>query len=440
MYDIIYIGGGLNYAGAIVAAKNGKKVALIEKDMSQLGGVCLHKGCIPSKMFLHYSNIIYESKNDILNGELRLDMKTLFEKKDALLQSVTKVVVKQCSNITLIEGNAKIIAPHKVEVNGEVIESEYIVIGTGSHSFVPEGIEYNKKDIVMSDEILMLEELPAKIAIYGTGAIGLEMASFFATAGVEVTLLAHSNTILKHAHPRIQTATKEQLEKVGVKLLLNHPIKSAKSTKKGVHITFEDKSSIYSPMLLVAAGRKPNSDVVAFEDIEVAHGIKTDAFFETTLEKHYAIGDCNGKLQLAHAARAEVLNVTQQILGNKPRALNLEHVVKFIHTLPMSYAVVGKTQDDLEKNNMAYKESVVTLNQFTYSVYNHASKGVMISYVDNEGFILGAEILAPNAEELIATVAMSLAGEMDVNQAKRTILAHPSFSEALERTFYKAGK
>ena len=91
----------------------------------------------------------------------------------------------------------------------------------------------------------------------------------------------------------------------------------------------------------------------------------------------------------------------------------------------------------LESEGINYKESLVTLNQFTYSVYNHASKGLMVSFVDEEGFILGAEILAPHAEELISTVAMSLAGEMDAVQAKRTILAHPTFSEALERTFYK---
>jgi dihydrolipoamide dehydrogenase len=437
MYDIIYIGGGLNYAGAIVAAKYGKKVALIERDMNQLGGVCLQKGCIPSKMFLHYSNIIYESKNDILNGELRLDMKTLFEKKDALLKSVTKVVQKQCSHIDLIEGDGKVITPHKVEVNGEILEAEYIVMGTGSHHFVPDGIELNEKDIISSDGVLNLQELPKRVAIYGVGAIGLEMASFFATAGVEVTFINRKEGVLRNAHPSISAAVQIQLEKLGVTILQNHPITKAKSTQKGVHITFADGKSIYMPMLLVATGRKPNVDVVACDDITVGHGITTDAFFETTLAQHYAIGDCNGKLQLAHAARAEALNVTQQILRNKPRALNLEHVVKFIHTLPMSYAYVGKVKSQLEKEKIEYKESLVPLNQFTYSVYNHAGKGMIVSYVDSEGFILGAEILAPNAEELIATIAMSLAGEMDKEQVKRTILAHPTFSEALERTFYK---
>jgi dihydrolipoamide dehydrogenase len=437
MYDIIYIGGGLNYAGAVVAAKNGKKVALIEKDMSQLGGVCLHKGCIPSKMFLHYSNVVYEAQNEILNGSLDLDMKRLFEKKDALLKNVTKAVQKQCSYVELIEGVGRVVAPHKVEVNGKTLEAEYIVMGTGSHHFVPEGIELNEKDIISSDTVLNLQKLPKKIAIYGTGAIGLEMASFFATAGVAVTLINRKEGVLRNAHPLISAAIQTQLEKLGVTILQNHSVSKAKSTQKGVHVTFEDGKSIYVPMLLVATGREANVDVVACDDIVVERGIKTDAFFETTLAQHYAIGDCNGKLQLAHAARAEVLNVTQQILGNNPRILNLEHVVKFIHTLPMSYAEVGKRKSQLEKEGIEYQESLVMLNQFVYSNYNHASKGIMVSYVDKEGFILGAEIVAPNAEELIATVAMGLAGEMDKEQAKRTIFAHPTFSEALERTFYK---
>lgn len=437
MYDIVYIGGGLNYAGAIVAAKNDKKVALIEKDLKQLGGVCLHKGCIPSKMFLHYANLVYESKDDILEGDVKISQKRLFEKKESLLQSVTKVVTKQCSHIELIEGEAKVIAPHKVQIGSEMIEGEYIVLGTGSSPFIPNGIEYNSKDIIVSDDVLMLEQLPQKISIYGTGAIGLEMASYFATSGADVTLIYKSDVIMRQADPRIADALRAELEKIGVKLLPEHTITAAKSTKKGVHISFEGKSGIYTPMLLVATGRKPNVDVVTCNDIAVQKGIVTDSNFETTLPKHYAIGDCNAKLQLAHAARAQALHVTQQILGEKPRTLQLEHVVKFIHTLPMSYAYVGKTKMELEKEGVEYKESLVTLNQFTYSVYNHALKGMMISYADKEGFILGAEILAPNAEELIATVAMSLAGEMDVQQAKRTILAHPTFSEALERTFYK---
>jgi len=403
MYDIIYIGGGLNYAGAVVAAKNGKKVALIENDLNQLGGVCLHKGCIPSKMFLHHANTVFESRNDVFDTPLSLNMQTLFEKKDKLLKNVTKVVQRQCEGIDLIEGKGVVVSPHTVKVGENTYEAEYIVMGTGSSPFIPEGIEYDGKTVITSNDVLNLTKLPGKIAVYGTGAIGLEMASFFAAAGSEVTLIGRHDVLLKGAYPDIDTVLKDTMEKLGVTLLTSRSIKSAKPTKRGVHTLFDDGSEKYFEMLLVATGRRPNTDVVACDGIAVDKGIDTDIW----------------------------------ILGQHPRALNLEHVVKFIHTLPMSYAYVGKRKSDLEKEGIAYREKRVPLNQFTYSVYNHASKGMMVSYVDSEGFILGGEILAPNAEELIAAVGMALAGEMDAAQAKRVIFAHPTFSEALERTFYR---
>jgi dihydrolipoamide dehydrogenase len=437
MYDIIYIGGGLNYAGAIVAAKHGLKVALVETSLDQLGGSCLHKGCIPSKMFLHHANTLRQSKESVFTGELTLDMQVLTARKNKLISSATKAVMAQCDQLELIEGKGHIIAPHKVEVEGKVYEAEYIVIGTGSSPFIPEGIAYDGKAIITSNEVLELQKLPKEIAIYGDGAIGLEMACFFASAGVEVTLLSRDERLLDKSHPLIQSAIEKEMERLGVTHLTNHAVKHAEHTAKGVQITFEDGTSAYYEQMLVATGRQPNTDVISTDEIVVNRGIETDVWFETSLAKHYAIGDCNGKVQLAHAARAEVLNVTMQILGKKPEKLNLDHVVRFIHTLPMSYATVGENRDSLEKSSRVFNESVVKLNHFTGSAFHHASKGSMIVYADEEGLILGAEILAPEAEELIAPVAMALAGEMTAASAQKTIMAHPTFSEALERAYFR---
>jgi dihydrolipoyl dehydrogenase len=437
MYDIIYIGGGLNYAGAVVAAKQGLKVALIETSLDQLGGICLHKGCIPSKMFLHYANTMRQSKESVFTGDIMLDMQVLTAKKSKLIASATKAVTAQCKQVDLIEGKGQLIAAHKVEVAEKVYKAEHIVIGTGSSPFIPDGIVYDGKAIITSDEVLELKKLPKEIAIYGDGAIGLEMASFFASSGVKVTLISRGETLLGKSHPLIQSAMVKEIEKLGITHLKNHPVTNAENTTKGVHVTFEDGTSTYCEQMLVATGRHPNTDVITTDDIVVNRGIETDAFFETTLAKHYAIGDCNGKLQLAHAARAQALNVTMQIMGKKPKKLNLDHVVKFIHTLPMSYATVGQNKHSLEKNSIVFKESVVTLNNFSSSAFHHSGNGSMIVYTDDEGLILGAEILAPDAEELIAPVAMALAGEMTASSAKDTIMGHPTFSEALERAYFR---
>ncbi|SFV68188.1 Dihydrolipoamide dehydrogenase of branched-chain alpha-keto acid dehydrogenase [hydrothermal vent metagenome] len=437
MYDVLYIGGGLNYAGAIVAAKNGLKVALVEKEMDLLGGTCLHKGCIPSKMFLHYANTLRQSRSTFFEGTLTLEMKTLVEKKNRLRQNANKAVRTQCREIDLIEGEGKLTAPHTVEVRGKTYEAKTIVIGTGSSAFIPEGIAYDRKNIITSDEVLEMKQLPKTIAIYGDGAIGREMASFFVSSGVKVTLISRHEGLLKGAHTLIANSMQKQMDTLGIEHLGNHPVTKARMTQRGVHVGFEDGSSRYFETLLVATGRRPNTDVIGTDTVKVEKGIVTDDDFETTLSGHYAIGDCNGKLQLAHAARAEALYVTQKILGRTPHKLNLSHVVKFMHTLPMSYAWVGETRHTLEKRNADFKESVMPLNRFTASVFHDAVHGMMITYADGEGFILGAEILAPDAEELIAPVAMALAGEMDAPLAQRTIMAHPTFSEALERSWFK---
>lgn len=437
MYDIIYIGGGLNYAGAIVAEKHGLKVALVETSLDHLGGACLHKGCIPSKMFLHYANTIRQSKESIFTGEIALDMPTLTAEKAKLIARVAKSIKAQCEPFDLIEGKGKVIAPHKVEVEGKVYEAEHIVIGTGSTPFVPEGIVYDGKGIITSNELLELQKLPKDIAIYGDGAIGLEMASFFASAGIEVTLLSRGERLLGHAHPFVQEAMAKELEKQGIIHLPNHAVTKAESTEKGMHIVFENGTSGDYEQMLVATGRQPNTDVIATDEISVGRGIETDDLFQTTLEKHFAIGDCNGKLQLAHAARAQVLNVTMQILGKDPDRLNLDHVVRFIHTLPISYATVGQNKQSLIKSGTVFKEGVVKLSQFAGFEFHQASNGVLIVYAGETGLILGAEILAPDAEELISPVAMALAGGMTVSMAQQTIMAHPTFSEALERAYFR---
>ena len=437
-YDIIFIGGGLNYAGAITASKGGLRTALIEKKMEHLGGTCLHNGCIPSKMYLHAAETIRLSGHNHFRGNIHLDIAQLDEEKNRILTAATGAITKQCKDVELIKGEGVLVAPYTVHVGEHTLTAKKIIIGTGSSPFIPEGIVYDGEDIISSDEVLNLHELPEKIAVYGSGAIGLEMASFFAASGVETELIWRHDTLLKKAHPMISKRLEKQFEELGVTLLPEHSIKTAKCTKRGVHIVFEDGKEHYVPKLLAATGRSSNTDVIQTDKIRISkHGIETDAHFETTLADHYAVGDCNGKIQLAHAARAEILYVVRRILGKNPDTIRMDNIVKFIHTLPCSYAYVGKIRSQLEEENIHYSESSVTLNGLPYPHIHDADHGMMVVYSDEENFIVGGEIFAPQAEELIAIVAMAIAGEMDAALAKRTILAHPTFSESLEKCFLR---
>ncbi|MCF6201739.1 MAG: NAD(P)/FAD-dependent oxidoreductase, partial [Hydrogenimonas sp.] len=414
-----------------VAAKAGLKIALVEKNMAHLGGTCLHNGCIPSKMYLYAAESLLRSHKPYIAGRLELDMARLDEYKEALLGRSTAAIMRQCSDVDLIDSKGELTAPHTVKTQKGKITGRHIVIGTGAKPFIPEGIEYDGIGVITSDEVLNMQTLPQKIAVYGDGAIGLECVSFFAAAGVKSELIWRHDRLLRRAHPMISQALNRQLERVGVELRPNSRIKTAKTTKRGVHIVFEEGKDHYVPKLLVATGRKALADAVKISEIAVNEkGIVTDENFETTLKEHYAIGDCNGKLQLAHAARAQVLFVVRKILGKKPQKVVLENVVKFINTIPCSYAQVGKNG-----KSSGFKESVVPLAGLPFAHIHDADDGVMVTYADEEGFFAGAEIFAPNAQELISAAAMALAGEMDSATMMRTVLAHPTFSESFERSY-----
>ncbi len=440
MYDIIFIGGGLNYAGAVVAAKKGLKVALIERDMEHIGGTCLNNGCIPSKHLLHLAQTQVALRNKAFaRHKDPLKLSVAVEEKEEVIVKAHRSIEMQCTNagVELIEGEGVIKEPYKIEVNEKSYQAKHIVLGTGSSPFIPEGIAYDKEAIITSDEVLNLKEFPSSIAIYGSGAIGLEMASFFAANGVETTLIFRHEHISNKLHPTILQNLEASLQELGVHFMQNTQVVEATNHEGRAKIT-TDKEVLSFDKLLVATGRRPNVEVVATSQIAVQRGIVTDDFFETTLKDHYAIGDCNAKLMLAHSARAQVLNVVGTIMGKKER-LNLENIPKFFYTLPLQYAAIGKTKTSLDKEGIEYKESIFPLSALALSHLTGATKGVIVLYADKEDFLLGAELFAPHAEELIGILSVALASENDVATTLRAIFAHPTFSEGLDRALRRFG-
>jgi dihydrolipoamide dehydrogenase len=426
MYDAIFVGGGLNYAGAIVLAKKGKKVALIEKNMKELGGVCLHHGCIPSKNLLHRAKTAYEIKEDVFSRHKdALKFELLQSKIQEHLKKSTDSITLQCKSagVELIESEG-FVSDKGVMLDDKVLSSRYIIIGTGSSAFIPKEIEIDYKNIITSKEALKLQTLPKEIMIYGSGAIGVEFATFFAINGVKTTLVYRHDKISRKIHPRLIEKIEEQLKNIGVILMPKSTISKAKSINDEVEVYFEDGKKITTKKLLVATGRVPNTGVVKSNLIKINRGIATDEYFETSMQNVFAIGDCNGKLQLAHAARAEVLNVVKNILGKKS-ILNLANIPRFIFTLPLSYAFTG---------SRGVKEASFPLSYLgiTGSVAG-ANLGEVILYTDKDDFVCGAEMFTPNAEELIGIFSTALAAELDVKTFKKAVFPHPTFSESIDR-------
>jgi dihydrolipoamide dehydrogenase len=423
MRDVICLGGGLNYAAAVVLAKAEKKVTLIEKDLNFLGGNCLHLGCIPSKNMLHRAKTVLESGEDVFKEKAKLDIKKLLDKTFERIKKNTDGVLMQlkAAGVEVIEGTGYIM-DNGIEVNNKKLSAKYIIIGTGSHPRIPEGIKVDNKKIITSKDVFSLTSLPKHIAIYGSGPIGLEFAGYFAALGVKVDLIFRHEHISKKIAPEIVEKMEGQLKLIGVNLIPNTSITKAAFSKKVEIETNNGKKE--ADMLLVATGRIPNTWAVKTDKIKISKGVDTDEYFETSIKNVFAIGDVNAKLMLAHAARAQALNVANNILGNKEK-LNLDNIPKFIYTMPLSYAAAGK---------MEGKKTVFPLNRLGISgAVMNSENGIVILYTDEENFINGAEIFAPNAEEIIGIISTALAVETDKDTLLHAVFPHPTFSEAINR-------
>ena len=424
MYDVICVGGGLNYSAAIVLAKAGRKVALIEKDLNHLGGVCLNEGCIPSKNLLHRTKALFETKEECFEGEKKINLNKLQEIIDSSITASRNGVKSQilASKVELIEGEAKVIDQYKVQVNDKIIQAKYIIIGTGSHPRIPKGIEVDHKKIITSHEAIKLKNFPKEITIYGSGAIGVEFASFFAINGVKTNLIFRHQNLSRKFPENIDKKIQILLKNNGVNLIPNTSINSAKTDKKVKIETTNGK--IETEMLLVATGRIPNTDVVATDKINISKGIDTNEYFQTSLSNIFAIGDCNGKLMLAHAARAQALNVADFILG-KEKILNLDNIPKFIYSIPLSYANIGITSS----NSATFPIKHLGIR----AAIPYAEDGEITLYADDEGFIIGADIFSPYAEEIVGIVATAIESEIDIETFEKVTFPHPTFAEAIDR-------
>ncbi len=434
-YEIIFIGGGLNYAGAVIAQKAGLRCLLIEKRLEHLGGVCLHEGCIPSKHLLYHSALILNTRRPVFQGgPLRLDIEKIQDEKKEILRKTTSVIRMQLekAGVALVEGMGMVTAPHTVECGSGRFTGEQVVLGTGSSPYIPPAIAYDGEKIITSNEALQLRRLPKNIAIIGGGPVALEFASFFAANGAPPHVFIRRERILPNSHPAIRENLMEILSDFGVTFHPSVKILSAAPTDLGVKVN-TSKGTFGFDLLLVATGRRPNTKAVACPELSVGKAVATNDHFETTLSRHFAVGDCNGKLKLAHAARAQVLYVVRKILGRPCHAPRLENIPRFIETLPLPYAKVGHSKPELEKAGTTFRESVFRLSGITISKTFRALKGVVILYADKKGRLLGAEILCPHASDIIGTIAGCLEAQLAAGDLKNVVFPHPTISEALGR-------
>lgn len=452
-YDLLVIGGGPGgYAAAERAGRAGLRVALFEK--GALGGVCLNEGCIPTKTYLNsskvYSYALHGERYGVSAQNVAIDhAKVLRRKKKVVKTLVAGVAAKMKASKVTVVGKEAVIAGKtadgfSVEAGGNAYAAPKLVIAAGSEPSVPpipglrEGL--GSGFVMTSREILEIEKLPASLVVIGGGVIGLEMACYFATVGIRVTVIEMLDKIAGATDGDISNTLMKLYKKEGMDFRL-----SCKVTSIGKDsVTFEENGeskTVEADAVLLSVGRRPAIRNIGLESIGVytEHGaIVTDDMLRTNIAGVYAVGDINGKSMLAHTAYREAEVAVSHILGKKDR-MRYEAVPSVIYTNP-EVATVGETEETAGEKGI---DTRVVKLPMTYS-------GRYVAEVDNrEGFVklvfnrktdtlIGVHMIGSYASEIIYGAALMLETELPAEQLKKLVFPHPTVSEIIREALFHA--
>ncbi|CAL8074500.1 unnamed protein product [Calicophoron daubneyi] len=451
--DLVVIGAGPGgYVAAIKAAQLGMKTVCVEKD-DTLGGTCLNVGCIPSKSLLNNSYFYHMAKTKELSNRginldnVNLDLATMMKAKEKAVSTLTGGVAYLFKNnkVQHINGVASIAGPnevivHKKDGSDEKIQTERILIASGSESTPFPGIETDEKQIVTSTGALSLAKVPEHLVVIGAGVIGVELGSVWSRLGAKVTVVE----FLGHVggmgiDMEISKAFQRILTKQGLKFILNTKVVSA--TKSGDNITVniegvKDKKgeTLQCDALLVCIGRRPYTTGLNLENV----GIKLDEKgripvnerFQTSVPSIFAIGDCIRGPMLAHKAEDEGIVCVEGMQGG---AVDLDYysIPNVIYTHP-ECAWVGQSEEQLKEKGIEFKVGKFPMSANSRAKTNDEADGLFKVLADKKtDRILGIHLLGPVAGELINEGALAMEYGASAEDVARVCHAHPTVSEAL---------
>ena len=428
---MLIIGAGPGgYETAVEAAKRGMEVTLISE--GPLGGTCLNEGCIPTKTFCHYAELIEQ------NLKAGLDCKPSFasasERKQAVIEQLRGGIDVLLKGVEVVQGRAQFKDSGTVVCNGREYTADKIIIATGSVSAslpIP-----GAESCITSKEILELKEVPASLCVIGGGVIGLEFASIFRSFGSEVTVLEFCPNILPRFDTDLAKRLKQSLSKRGI----NIETQAQVTRIDGNAVTYIKKDrecKVEASMVLMAVGRRPNTDGLNLEAAGVDYtrkGITVNDRFETSVPGIYAVGDVTGGIMLAHAATYQGLHALNAICGEID-SIRFDLIPAAVFTMP-EVAAVGLTEEQCKEQNLEFR----CLKSF----YRANGKAVSMDETDGyckvivglDGKILGAHILGAHASDLIHEITTAINMGANLQQLQSVIHAHPSLGEVLQAAFH----
>lgn len=446
-FDVIVIGAGSGLDVASAYTNRGKDVAIVEP--GPLGGTCLNRGCIPSKMLIHHADIV-ETVED--SDKFHIDAEVNDIDFQAITEEVNDTVSEDAENIenaieksdkhTLYKAEASFVDEKIIEVDGEKITADLIFVAAGTRPMVPPVNGLEDVEYLTSKEALQLSEKPDELVVIGGGYIAVELAHFFDAMGTEVKILEMTDSLVGREDRDIsETFTQLASEKYDVNLGLKATEVEQEDGKITVYA--EDKEgnqeSFSGDELLVAAGRVPNTDNLEVEEagIETTERgfIETDEYLETSVNGVYALGDIADNWMFKHAANYEAeLAFKNSLTGNKHSA-DYTAMPHAIFSSPQ-ISGVGKTEQQLEDEEVEYVKAIYDYSNTGMGLALKEENGFVKVLASEEGEILGCHMIGPDASSIIHEVLVAMkAGTGNVEDIKQTIHIHPALNEVVQRAF-----
>jgi dihydrolipoamide dehydrogenase len=469
-FDVVVIGSGTGgYVAAIRAAQLGLKTAVVER-APVLGGTCLNWGCIPTKALLEHAHALKVAQDwkewglTIGQAALRqdsgqavgIDMAQVQARKDKIVKGLTGGIelLFRKNKIEWIKGSGRLAGKGAVEISDgqkqSLVAKKQIVVATGSQPRSVPGVEIDRKRIITSDEAIGFREVPASIAILGSGAVGVEFASIFRRFGSDVTIIELLPRLVPVEDEAVSAELEKSFKKQGIKVLTGTKVTSAKAGASAVDLEAQTPDgttvTLSAEYLLVATGRGPVTAGLGAEDLklQMERGyIRVDREFRTNVDGMSAIGDVitfeqPGHPQLAHLSSAEGVALAERIAGREFRPINYDQVPGCTYCDP-EIGSVGLTQHEAQARGYD-----VGTGMFKFGVLGRAriageTEGfVKIVFEKKYDEILGVHMIGPRSTELVAEATLALRLECTVEELVRTIHAHPTMSEAVAEAAHAA--
>ena len=442
--DIVVIGGGPGgYVAAIHAAHLGARVAVVEKD--RLGGTCLNRGCIPTKALVRSVEVLLEARRAREFGleieGLKAHLPRIMARKREVVERLVSGVeqLMKANKISVYHGTGHIASPHLVKVDDAEIATAKIIVASGSESSPLPIDGLHLPGVLMTDDMLELEELPQSLVVIGGSHVGVEFASIFSALGTKTTIVKRRPLLLEPVDEEVGRRFAQTLSKQGIDVVIGAAVKAIKKQGAGLKVVWqtpEGEQGVEGQMVLMATGRRPYTEGLGLADLGVkmnGGAVEVDEHLRTSVDGVYAIGDVLGKHMLAHVASYEGEVAAENALG-RPRQADYRSVPTCVFTCP-EVAGVGITEKEAKDTGIPHKVSKFPFLACGRAVALGETAGFvkMICHADS-GKVLGLHIMGARAGDLIAEGALAVQLGATARDIAHTMHAHPTLPEAVHET------